>query len=471
MVQKNFKLGINVKNSNSKNLKLFQYLCVGVFLVKLLLIARISPLAQWTYQGNIWLGADGENYLIGVNALSRDGVLSNQEILNYWPAGYPIFIYMFGIFGKTQALTFLSVFQSFVFSYSVYLISKEIFNIGHRKAAKLICFFLLFNPTLTLSSMAVGYESLVASGYLLIITLSLQVIKNSNGKRNWFKLILIAASFSFVCSLQPRLIISAFIFALILSIHKINLRKSILELLIFLILVSSFPALLVARNHFASGLNVLSLNLGTTMNIGAGEGATGGYMTTYKGVPCKETPESEIVSKEGLPSKYDRARALNDNAKIKCVLSWYVKNINKLPGLFWNKTIYFWSPWVGPLTNGTMARNPWFQNNPIRDIAKTPSGYNLVYGMVGKIISWVWLIFGLMLMLIGFLKIIRLGESSKYLGILLISIIVPSWLVSLVTLGDNRFRLPILGATVILQVFGLLTLFRDKSLYARNIKN
>lgn len=467
MSKNSFKSGLKVENLKSKNFKFFKYLCIGIFVCKLILIARISPLVQWTYQGKIWLGADGENYLIGVNALSRDGLLSNQEILNYWPAGYPILIYIFGIFGKTQALTLLSVFQSFAFSYSTYVISKEIFNLGYRKAAKIICVFLLLNPTLTLSSMAVGYESLVASGYLFIISLSLKVLKNRKNKQNEFNLILVAVSFSFICALQPRLILSAIIFALILSIRKVNLRESILKVIIFLVIISSFPALLVARNHFASGLNVLSLNLGTTMNIGAGDGATGGYMATYKGVPCKLTSESEIREVVNLPSAHDRARVLNDNARVRCVLNWYVENPKEIPRLTWNKSVYFWSPWIGPLTQGTMARNPWYQNNPLREIAKSPSGYDLVYGNFGKIISWIWLIFGFMLMLIGCLKLLRLEELNKYLGIILAAIIFPSWLVSLVTLGDNRFRLPILGATIILQIFGLLTLFRDKSIHSQ----
>jgi hypothetical protein len=41
-----------------------------------------------------WLGADGENYFKGVDGLYAEGFFSKADILNYWPAGYPILLWL-----------------------------------------------------------------------------------------------------------------------------------------------------------------------------------------------------------------------------------------------------------------------------------------------------------------------------------------------------------------------------------------
>ena len=41
-----------------------------------------------------WLGADGESYLNGLDGLLSAGYFSDQSELSYWPAGYPIFIWL-----------------------------------------------------------------------------------------------------------------------------------------------------------------------------------------------------------------------------------------------------------------------------------------------------------------------------------------------------------------------------------------
>ena len=75
----------------------FVYWALAVLSIKLAIIFRIQ--GMYTGSGNAvyfvdgaWLGADGENYLTGYNALVKDGIFSSESILNYWPAGYPLII-------------------------------------------------------------------------------------------------------------------------------------------------------------------------------------------------------------------------------------------------------------------------------------------------------------------------------------------------------------------------------------------
>jgi hypothetical protein len=174
--------------------------------------------------------------------------------------------------------------------------------------------------------------------------------------------------------------------------------------------------------------------------MGAGIGATGGYVTKAVGVPC--------VTKSTDPTKIE-------NEKIVCILKWYLGNPKESMRLFFNKTIYFWSPWFGPVANGTMARNPWLEINPLKEISSSPDGAKLVFGSFGKVISWAWLLTGLVLLFAGARKLIFNGGTERAIGIVALIIILINWAVALITIGDHRFRVPIMGASLFLQAVGL----------------
>ena len=106
-----------VRITSIRNLnKTFLYWAIVVFVLKLLIIFNIES-GSIEISGRpflldgIWLGADGENYLKGYDALSRDGLFSKEEILNYWPAGYPLAILFLSLLGKSWLLTTLQLFN------------------------------------------------------------------------------------------------------------------------------------------------------------------------------------------------------------------------------------------------------------------------------------------------------------------------------------------------------------------------
>jgi len=433
-----------------KNLaKTFMYWVIALFVIKLIIIARIQAF-NFEISGKpflidgAWLGADGENYLTGFNGLIRDGVFSKEGILNYWPAGYPLVILFLSIFGKSWVLTSLAVFQSAIFSYAVYLFASQLLRTRLKKFAYLVFILIVLNPTLSLSSIVVGYESLTASGFSIAAGL---IIKDSIEKDNkkFIKYLLInSIIFGLLTFMQPRLIISGILINLFWILMRKGVKAGSLVVIVSLAVTLFFPAALIYRNHKAIGVNSISTNLGVTMNIGAGDKATGGYMKQDFGVPCTLT---------GNESQ-------QDNQRVKCVLNWYASNPTKVLKLFYNKTLYFWSPWFGPEANGTMARNPWLTISPIKNIASTPDGANLVYGGFGKLISWFWLLGGLALLLYGFLILWCQKSLERFMGNIAMITIVTNWLISLISIGDHRFRIPIMGMSLFLQAIGLKTLFR-----------
>jgi len=228
-------------------------------------------------------------------------------------------------------------------------------------------------------------------------------------------------------------------------VTKKGIKSSSVIIVVSLAITLFFPTTLIFRNNEATGLKAISTNLGNTMNLGAGDKATGSYGSKEKGVECKPTSSNPGVT---------------DSQLAKCVLSWYIQNPIKSIKLFYNKTIYFWSPWFGPLADGTMARNPWLKISPIKNITSTQEGVNLVYGSFGKLISWLWLLSGLALLLYGYLTLWRQNALERFIANLAMIAISTNWLISLISIGDHRFRIPIMGLSLFLQAIGLKTLFR-----------
>jgi len=429
--------------------KSFIYWAIAVFVIKLIIIAKIQAYSfeisgkPFLIDGAL-LGADGENYLTGFSGLIRDGAFSKEGILNYWPAGYPLVILFLSLFGKSWVLTSLAVFQSAIFSYAVYLFASQLEKTRLKKFAYLVFILVILNPTLSLSSIAVGYESLTATGFLITAGLIMKDFIEKDNKKFIKYLSINSMIFGLLTFMQPRLIVSGILINLFWILTRKGVKAGSLLVIVSLSVTLFFPAALIYRNHKAIGVNSISTNLGVTMNIGAGDKATGGYMKQDFGVPCTLT---------GSESQ-------KDNQRVKCVLSWYTSNPTRAIKLFYNKTIYFWSPWFGPEANGTMARNPWLTISPIKNIASTPDGDKLVYGGFGKLISWLWLLGGLALLLYGFIILWRQNSLERFIGSIAMIAISTNWLISLISIGDHRFRIPIMGMSLFLQAVGIKTLFK-----------
>jgi hypothetical protein len=424
--------------TKQKNIaKSLAYWASGVFLLKLLIISNIPDGA--------WYAADGVNYVKGVEALINEGIFSKESNLTYWPAGYPLFIYFLSFFGLNWLLTTVAITQSVLFSFSTYYFAKQILKTRLAKYVYLSFILILFNPTLSLSSLSIGYESIAASGALLSIGIITKDLCEKKDSKFAFRLILVSAISGFLGFIQPRLLIASFFVLFFWIIYRKSGRLIPIFVSLSLMILLFFPATLAFRNQEAVGVIAVSTNLGATMDIGAGNLATGGYDSKEYGVNCNIT--SSDVAKV-------------DSQRVACVLKWYVSNPSSAVKLFYSKSIYFWSPWSGPVLSGTMGLNPWLKINPITNINKTPEGAALIGGMFGKLFAYFWIFSGLGLLLYGFSILWRAKGTERFIGLFAMTIISSSWAITLISIGDHRFRLPVMGMSLFLQAIGLKTLIR-----------
>ena len=393
-------------------------------------------------------GADGENYLEALSGLLSEGFFSEQGKLSYWPAGYPILMWPIAAISESNFAFIVGIIQSLIFALSIWFFASELSASSLKRFTWPAAIILSLSPTLSLNSVVIGYEVTSGSLFLLAIALFIRQIRLSKSSiLNWENS-LAAFAIAISCFMQPRILLLALGIIIPFAIYHYRARAIPIFLAFSLSIVAVAPSIMILRNIEANGYAAISTNLGTTMNIGAGPESTGGYTNKATGVPCEAI--------EGNSAE-------QDSHKVGCVLKWYLENPGKSAKLFLNKFLYHWSPWFGPLANGTMARNPWLQFHPFAETSKTEDGFRVVYGATGKVISWAWVLGSLALLAYGFLALRRRGGVSTLLAWSLLIPVVLNTASSMGTIGDQRFRIPTLTLSILLQLFGLYAIFSRKS--------
>ena len=433
------KRNLKIKAQANKKIDFYLYAIPLVALFIKVIVMANTP-------GHGWLGADGESYLSGVDGLISQGYFSNKEILSYWPAGYPILIWLLTKVSLVNLGWLISLTQSFFYAYSSYYFTKQLSHTKLRNFVIPVAIVIAINPTLSLSSMSVGYESAIASCMMMILGLILKSKLNSS-KSGFKKLVIGVGLFSALATfLQPRWILTSVVLAAIWALTTTSRKQQALILITVIGVMALAPLTLVQRNSVAFQRNIISTNLGITMSIGAGPETSGGYNHVGPNVPCEAKAPTSNVS---------------DSELTKCVLNWYIQNPTDTLRLSANKSFYFWSPWVGPMANGTMARNPWQKFNPIVKAGSASKAANdLINGIFGKAASIIWVFGGILLLVAGFIWLFSSGGLLRELGILTLAPVAISFLVSLGTIGDHRFRLPTMPLSLFLQVLGAAALYR-----------
>ncbi len=430
----------------SSDVKIHRYLIAFpalAFLIKMIVMLNV--------QAGGWLGADGENYLTGVDGLLNQGFFSTEEKLTYWPAGYPLLVWPFAAISLTKFVYMLSVVQSLFFAYSTYFLTKSISKTRLSYLAFTASLFISFNPTLSLGSLTVAYETPVAACLMMALGIAINSVdKDSETKIRLREITYIGLWFGLATFMQPRFILVAGVFILVLALYSIGRKSQIKLAAVGVVALMLLPALLIFRNSEAVGRTTISTNLPTTMSLGVGEETLGGYKRIGPAINCEPSEPNTNIS---------------DNEFIACVLKWYATNPVKTAKLAFHKSLYFWSPWSGPVAEGTTARNPWLKISPVQQMQKTTSAVNLIQGNFGKTISYLWLVGQIALLIFGFITLYKRDEIGKKVALLSAAPVLLAWLITLGTIGDHRFRIPIMGLSLLLQVVGILAI-REKTVKA-----
>lgn len=414
----------------------------------LIAIPLIALFIKFIIMGNIplggWLGADGENYTAGVDGLIKDGLFSEEPKLSYWPAGYPILLWPFAAISVSSFFYFISFLQSIFFAFSTYFFTNKLQNSALKYLAFWVSIFISFNPTLSLSSLVIGYEAPIASCFMMIAGLIIANLSPTFDKKFWIAVASVGGWFSLATFMQPRFLLIAIIVAIMWAFKVIGTKNRIRIMALIIIIMMVAPTIMIFRNSVVIDKATISTNLGVTMRIGAGPETSGGYQRKGPEVPCEPKAPATTVT---------------DNDVVLCVVKWYLTNPLDTARLSFNKALFFWSPWSGPKVEGTMARNPWLKISPAHQIAlSSQSGRDFVYGYFGIAVSYGWIIGQMLFLFIGYRSLRKLGENEKFFANIVMIPIVLSWLISIGTIGDHRFRIPTMSMSLFFQVAAFLAI-------------
>ena len=414
----------------------------------LIAIPLIALVIKFIIMGNIqagaWYGADGENYIAGVQGLQADGFFSKESKLSYWPAGYPLLLWPIAIISTSKFYYILSFLQSIFFAYSTYFFTNKLRNSSLKFLAFWTSIVITLNPTLSLSSLAVGYEAPIAACFMMIAGLILSTLNKPIDKRFWVTSASVGGWFGLATFMQPRFIAIAIFVAVMWALKSVGTKNRIRIVALVTAIMMVAPAIMIYRNSVVIDKATISTNLGVTMRIGAGPETSGGYGRKGPEVPCEATAPATTVT---------------DNDVVICVIKWYLANPIDTARLSINKAQFFWSPWSGPKGEGTMARNPWLAISPAQQIAKgSPSGRDLVFSPFGAVVSYFWIFGQMILLFFGYRSLRKLGPDEKFFANVIMTPVVLSWLISIGTIGDHRFRIPTMSLSLFLQVAAFLAI-------------
>jgi hypothetical protein len=414
----------------------------------LIAIPLIALVIKFIVMGNIqaggWYGADGENYTMGVDGLLSEGFYSKEPKLSYWPAGYPILLWPIAEISIAKFFYIVSFLQSIFFAYSTYFFTNKLRASSLKYLAFWVSVLISFNPTLSLSSLAVGYEAPIASCFMMIAGIIWANATPTVDKKFWLNVVYVGGWFALATFMQPRFLLIAIIVAVLWALKVVGTKNRIRIAALVTAIMMVAPAIMIFRNIEVIDKATISTNLGVTMRIGAGPETSGGYGRTGPEVPCEPKAPATTVS---------------DNEVVICVIKWYLSNPVDTARLSFNKALFFWSPWSGSEGEGTMARNPWLKISPAHQIAlSSQGGRDLVYGSIGVLVSWGWIIGQMIFLFAGYRVLRKIGTDEKFLANVTLVPVVLSWLISIGTIGDHRFRIPTMSMSIFLQVIAFLAI-------------
>ena len=414
----------------------------------LIAIPLIALFIKFIIMGNIqmggWLGADGENYTAGVDGLIKDGFFSEEPKLSYWPAGYPILLWPIAAISVSKFFYIVSFIQSIFFAYSTYFFTNKLRTSSLKYLAFWVSILISFNPTLSLSSLAIGYEAPIAACFLMIAGIIWANASPTFDKKFWLNVAYVGGWFALATFMQPRYLLVAIIVAVLWALKVVGSKNRIRIAALVTALMMVAPAIMIYRNSVVIDKATISTNISPAFTIGAGPETSGGYKRTGPEVPC-EPKEAGV--------------ALTENEVVLCVVKWYLSNPGDTVRLSFNKALFFWSPWSGPKVEGTMARNPWLKISPVQQISvSSQSGRDFMYSGFGVAVSYGWILGQMFFLFLGYRTLRKLGQDEKFLARIVIAPVLLSWLISIGTIGDHRFRIPTMSMSIFLQVVAFLAI-------------
>lgn len=342
----------------------------------------------------------------------------------YWPIGYPALVgAAYAVFGVGTPM--IGIVQGLLLgaaAWSLYVGTRK--TVGETTAS-LAAIMLTANPALSAASGRLMYETLLAA----LLTFGFALFLRNPRKPMAACLVVGLASV-----VQPK--------ALLVGIGCLvwlfgTRRPQILALCLAALLVAPLPVVIL--NNVNYGVWIISANLGTTMRTGFNDHADGTYSSFGPGLT------------EGCDTSGDLF--VRDRALVRCSVEWIAENPGHLPKLEAMKAVAFWSPFVGPFT----MRGTWYSDLDFRSLYPAWITESDPFEKIDVVATNLWMAASLGLIAVG---AVALGRRHRLVVLTCLWTIAAFLIMSLLTIGDARYRLPAAPFYHLLQASGLLVVIQ-----------
>jgi hypothetical protein len=251
-------------------------------------------------------------------------------------------------------------------------------------------------------------------------------------------------------TMQPKALVVVFV---LLAWLAATPQRSTRTLVAVLVAAAIGPLALAVRTDATAGHLALSANLGATARIGLNDGATGGYRYDLSVLRGCHLP-ARLVSRDRVGFSDDDLFAF-DRTLTRCSATWALHHPLRAAGLGLTKAMYFWSPMVGPLVRDRGAT--WAQ--PFDYRRGVPAGVRSsgAFATANRVLGNLWMALVVGLVVAGTAVGVRSARHRRF-TLVLAAPVTLFLLVSMITIGDARFRLPVTPFSTVLQALALVAL-------------
>lgn len=344
---------------------------------------------------------------------TRGPLAGNVYSIPYHPAGYPLFLASFyAVIGHKPLV--ITVVQGVLIGVATYLIYRLVSREMNDSIAWGTAIVVSLSPSVLMMSATLQYESLIL--FLLVVAVDL----SSRASRDPDRALLFATgagvALAIAVPIQPKVALTGLFLAMWLAF---KCPRKVAAGAMTLLIVAGI-ALGGLRTQMAEGHFTLAENLGVMMAMGFHYGATG---TNSGAVPfgCAAVDEGD--------SSYER-----DSSYTRCTTRWVVSNPIQAAQKVVMKTLYFWSPSIGPEGEWMSPIDP----RPLMRPWMDPARFSILDTLVRAALTLV----SIVVLGVGIWMATRRFPASNIVLLLIptISFLMVAW----ATIGDPRYRLPVL---------------------------
>ena len=390
-------------------------------------------------------GQDAPSFSADAISIIRNGPFSSLEYAPWWPVGYSWFVaFWWRIFGIDSR--FLGVVQTSLLLLAQILAIKLVRRLFDVKTSQVFGYLIMINLAMFSSSGQLMYE--VPLGSFLILGAFNLVSLLKNEVWNFKAAILSGVCFGLAILMHPSALAPALILLLVATYGNRITKKLVVQVLMTLTLLFTGVFSQMARNYYAGD----GWGLSTTTFSNA---QLGGWGTNNQNQAVKCEQIGSLLSGKRNQNRWD-----NPKRQI-CLYLVTFKSPIKILQITRFNTQRYWSPFVGILKGG----GTWYHGLDWRRVV-TP-WYQWWQGwarIADTAVGYLWIISHLTLAMLGVFEINRrrlVGSPQNRKTILFLLLpVLSTYLVSLLTLGDTRHRMPTMIFYEIFVTFGLVYIVR-----------